>query len=108
MDRRPRNLIDKADGIVLMVTQGAQWMQNSPERYAALQRLCARQGGIVGLHWSIGAKDAKYIAGQLAILGGTRGGTQRKYKVLETDVHLVEPTHPILAGMKDFKINDEW
>jgi len=101
-------LIDKADGIVLMVTQGAQWMQNDPQRYDALQRLLARRGGLVALHWSVGAKDAQFIPGQLALLGGTRGGPQRKYKVLERDVHLVEPTHPVLAGMKDFKINDEW
>jgi len=101
-------LIDKADGIVFMVTQGAQWMQNDPQRFAAFQRFCARQGALVALHWSIGAKDAQYIPGQLALLGGTRGGTQRKYKVLERDVHLVEPAHPVLAGMKDFKIDDEW
>lgn len=101
-------LIDKADGIVFMVTQGAQWMQNDPERFAALQRFCARQGALVGLHWSIGAKDEKFIAGQLALLGGTRGGPQRKYKVIERDVHLIDPKHPVLAGMKDFTINDEW
>jgi len=101
-------LIDKADGVVFMVTQGAQWMQNDPRRFQAIQRLCARQGGLVGLHWSVGAKDEKYIDGQLALLGGTRGGTQRKYKVLESGVHLVEPAHPVLAGMKDFAINDEW
>lgn len=101
-------LIDKADGIVLMVTQGARWMQTDPQRYAALQRFCARKGGLVALHWSIGATDAQFISGQLALLGGTRGGPQRKYTVCESDVHLVEPAHAVLAGMKDFRINDEW
>jgi len=101
-------LIDKADGIVLFVTQGAQWMQIEPLRHAALKRLAQRKGGIVALHWAVGAKDAQYIQGQLDLLGGTRGGPQRKYKVLETEVKLVDPGHPILSGLSDFKINDEF
>ncbi len=101
-------LLDQADGVVLMVTQGAQWMQATPERDAALQRLCARKGALVALHWSVGAKDAKYIPGQLALLGGTRGGPQRKYIVLENDVHVAAPRHPVVAGLADFRINDEF
>jgi hypothetical protein len=62
----------------------------------------------VALHWSIGAKDAEYIPGQLALLGGTRGGPQRKYKVLENDVTLVDRAHPILRGLTDFRVNDEF
>ncbi len=101
-------LIDQTDGVVMFVTQGAQWMQNDPKRHAALQRLAARNGGIVALHWGVGAKDAKYIDGQLALLGGTRGGPQRKYQILETDVKLVAPTHPILVGLAGFRIRDEF
>src|SRR5205814_6026694 len=95
-------LIDQADGIVLFVTQGAQWMQVDDKRHAALQRLARRKGGIVALHWAVGAKDAQYIQGQLELLGGTRGGPQRKYKVLETDVTVVDRAHPITAGLSDF------
>ncbi len=101
-------LIDKADGVVLLVSQGAKWMQEDKERYAAFQRLLARKGGLVALHWSIGAQDGQYIAGQLSLLGGTRGGPQRKYKVLETDVHRLAPEHPVLSGISDFRINDEF
>src|SRR6266581_1945894 len=46
-------LIDQADGIVMFVTQGAQWMQIQPQRYAALQRLAQRKGAIVALHWAV-------------------------------------------------------
>lgn len=101
-------LIDKADGIVLLVTQGARWMQTDPARYEALKRLADRKGGIVALHWSIGAKEEQYIKGQLALLGGTRGGPQRKYIILENDVRLGDRAHPILRGLTDFRIKDEF
>jgi type 1 glutamine amidotransferase len=91
-----------------MVTQGARWMQTDPKRHAALKRLAERKGAIVALHWSIGAQDAQYIPGQLELLGGTRGGPQRKYIVLENDVKLAERGHPILRGLSDFRIKDEF
>jgi type 1 glutamine amidotransferase len=100
-------LIDQADGIALLVTQGAQWMQTEPARHAALKRLAARGGAIVALHWSVGAKDAKYIQGQLDLLGATRGGPQRKYLVLSTELKRVVPDHPILHGVSDIKVYDE-
>jgi hypothetical protein len=101
-------LIDQADAILLLVTQGARWMQTDADRFAALKRLAARQGAIMALHWSIGAHEAQYIPGQLALLGGTRGGPQRKYKVIENDVHLAETNHPIVRGLHDFRIKDEF
>jgi hypothetical protein len=100
--------IDKADGIVMFVTQGARWIQNDPERHAALKRLTQRKGGLVALHWAVGATNAKYIQGQLELLGGTRGGPQRKYKVLETDLTIMERSHPITAGIGSFRIYDEF
>jgi type 1 glutamine amidotransferase len=100
-------LIDNADGIVMWVTQGSQWMQTDAQRHAALKRLAARRGAIVALHWSVGAKDAKYIQGQLDLLGATRGGPQRKYLVLPTELKRVSPAHPILTGIGDVKVYDE-
>jgi hypothetical protein len=101
-------LIDQADGVVVMVTQGARWMQTDPRRHAALKRLAERKGAIVALHWSIGAQDAQFIPGQLELLGGTRGGPQRKTIGLENDVHLAARSHPILRGLADFRIKDEF
>jgi type 1 glutamine amidotransferase len=101
-------LIDAADGIVMFVTQGAQWMQMTEERHAALKRLAARKGAIVGIHWSVGAKDAKYIQGQLDLLGATRGGENRKYQKLSVDLKRVAPQHPVLTGIGDFKAYDEF
>jgi len=99
--------IDQADGIVMLVTQGAQWMQMEPQRHAALKQLAARGGAIVALHWSVGAKDAKYIQGQLDLLGATRGGPQRKYLVLSTELKRVVPGQPIFRGVGDIKVYDE-
>ncbi|MBI3880689.1 MAG: ThuA domain-containing protein [Verrucomicrobia bacterium] len=101
-------LIDAADGIAMFVTQGAQWMQDDPARRAALKRLAARGGAVIALHWSVGAKDAKYIQGQLDLLGGTRGGEQRKYQKLEVELKRADPKHPILSGLGDFKVFDEF
>ncbi|MEX0937746.1 MAG: ThuA domain-containing protein [Pirellulales bacterium] len=101
-------LIAKADGVVLLVTQGARWMQNDPRRFDALVQLAQRGGGIVALHWSVGAHEARYIEGQLQVLGGSRGGPQRKYTVTETDVQVVAPDHPITAGIDDYRVHDEF
>jgi type 1 glutamine amidotransferase len=101
-------LLDEADAVVLLVSQGAMWMQADEARLAAFKRLGQRKAGIVALHWSIGAKDAKFMPAQLALLGGTRGGPQRKYIILENDVRRAAPGHPVLAGIADFRVKDEF
>lgn len=100
-------LIDECDGVVLLVTQGARWMQTDTNRFAALKRLAARGGGIAALHWSVGAKEAEFIDGQLALLGATRGGPQRKYVVSQGDYKRVDPADAILRGVSDFTAFDE-
>jgi hypothetical protein len=92
-------LLKKADGVVLYVSQGAKWMQADAGLYDAFSAFAARGGGIVALHWSVGAKDAKYIDGQLKLLGGTRGGPQRKYTVDNFDIRLPTPDHPVVRGI---------
>ena len=102
-------LIDAADGIAMFVTQGAMWMQVDAARHAAIKRLAARGGAIIALHWSVGAKEAKYIQGQLDLLGATRGGEQRKYQKLEVTLKRTDPKHPVLHGIgEDFKVYDEF
>src|SRR5262245_19664319 len=39
-------LIDKADGVLLLVSQGAKWMQEDAARHEAFKRLAARKGAI--------------------------------------------------------------
>jgi len=100
-------LIDRSDGIVIFLAEGAKWSQLDEKRLAALKRATKRGAGVVGLHWGIGCKEDKYIAEWLPILGGCHGGSDRKYQVVETDV-TPEPKSPVAAGISPFKIKDEF
>lgn len=101
-------LIARADGVVLFLSEGARWMNHDPKRRKALAKMAARGGGISVLHWAMGTKDAKYIDGCLQLLGGCHGGPDRKYKVLETDAAIADRKYPICAGIKDFRVRDEF
>ena len=56
----------------------------------------------------MGAKEAQYIQGQLDLLGATRGGEQRKYQKLEVELKRPDPQHPIMRGIGDIKVFDEF
>jgi type 1 glutamine amidotransferase len=101
-------MLDKADGVVLYLAEGAKWMQNEPRCHDALKKLAARGGGIVVLHWAMGTKDAKYIDGCVQLLGGCHGGPDRKYKILQADAEITDPKHPIVTGIKNFGVRDEF
>ncbi len=100
--------IKSADALVLYLGQGARWEQIDAQRHEALKAFAARGGAIVGLHWAIGAKDAKYIEGHLALQGGCHGGPDRKYLIGEADVKVVDPKHPIMRGLCDMHLKDEF
>jgi type 1 glutamine amidotransferase len=100
-------LLDACDGVTLFVTQGSEFMQKDEARWSAFKRLAARGGGIVAIHWSVGAKDEKWIPGQLELLGATRGGPQRKYVESLGEYKRVDPKHPIMNGVPDFTAFDE-
>ncbi len=101
-------LIDRVDGVVLFLAEGAKWIDADTKRREAFARLTKRGGGLVALHWAVGTRDAKPIDGFLQLLGACHGGPDRKYKVLETDVRVADPAHPIAAGIKPFKVRDEF
>ncbi len=98
----------KVDGAVLFLTQGARWTQTDPRRREALTQLAARGGGLVALHWAIGSKDPEPIEPFLRLLGGCHGGPDRSYQVLETELSPADPDGPITAGIKPFRIRDEF
>jgi len=102
-------LLDQSDGLVMFLSEGSRWMQTNETRWNAIKRLAARGGGFTALHWSVGAKDEKFIDGQLAVMGATRGGPigRRKYVVSQGDYKRVDPKHPILSGVADFTAYDE-
>lgn len=101
-------LIRRADGIVLFMDMGMHWEQADPDRQSALADLMARGGGFVALHWAVGGRDAKLIPFHLRLLGGCHGGPDRKYTHAETMLNVASRGHPILNGIKDFRINDEF
>jgi len=101
-------LLKRADGVVTYLGQGAKWLQVDPKRLEALQQLAARRGGIVALHWAIGAQDAKYIPRHIEIVGGCHGGPDRRYTILEGEVQVADRQHPITFGVDDFRLHDEF
>lgn len=101
-------VLAKADGAVLFLSEGAKWLQRDPKRLAAFQKLAERKGALAGIHWAIGTRDAKYIDPFLRLLGGCHGGPDRKFQILSTDVKPVDPKHPITAGIKPFKVREEF
>jgi hypothetical protein len=106
--REGPELLAKADGAVLFLAEGAKWLHQDPRRLAAFQKLAERRGGLVGLHWAIGTRDAKNIDGFVRLLGACHGGPDRKYKVLATQAKIADPKHPIATGISDFKVRDEF
>jgi hypothetical protein len=107
--REGPELLARADGAVVFLSEGARWLHQDPKRLEAFQRLAQRKGGLVGLHWGIGTKDAKNIEGFVNLLGGCHGGPDRKYKVLtDAECKIADPKHPIATGIKDFKVRDEF
>lgn len=101
-------LLDSADGAVLFVSQGARWIQQDKRRLAAFQRLAARGGGLVALHWGMGAKDANYIERFTDLFGAIHGGPDRKYKVLTATTEIAAPKHTILRGVKPVTVKEEF
>jgi Trehalose utilisation len=106
--REGPDLLERMDGAVLFVSEGARWVEGEAKRRQAFARLAARGGGLSVLHWGMGTKDVQPIAGFLELLGGCHGGPDRKYQVVEADVQIAAPGHPIVAGIKPFRIRDEF
>ena len=102
--------IDRADGLVLYLGQGARWVQNDPQRLRAIRRFAQRGGALVALHWAIGAKEDRYIEPYRHILGGIHGGKDRKYIFTKAplDVRVVAPSHPITTAIAGFPLQDEF
>jgi type 1 glutamine amidotransferase len=101
-------LLGKCDGVVLFLSEGGKWMNADPRRKEALARLADRGGGITGLHWAIGTKEAENVDIVLQLLGACHGGPDRKYKVFAPTVHIAAKDHSATKGLQDFRIHDEF
>ena len=101
-------LLEKADGVVIFVSEGARWLQAAPRRYEAFERLAARGGGLVALHWAMGTRAAEPIEPFLKLFGGCHGGADRKYQVVDALLHVADREHPIAKGLDDVRVHDEF
>jgi len=102
-------LLGRADGVVLFVSQGAKWIQADPRRYEAFARLAQRGGGFTALHWGTGTKDAADVEGFTRLFGGCHGGPDRKYTFFdEIELSPADANHPIAAGFQPLKLREEF
>ncbi len=100
-------LLAKADGAVLFVSEGAKWISAEPRRLDAFAGLASRGGGLVVLHWGMGTKEAGPIENFVKLFGGCHGGPDRRYKVLETELRAAGE-HPATVGIEPFRLKDEF
>ena len=105
---RGPELLKNADGVVMFLSDGAKWLQQDPRRQEAFARLAQRGGGLAVLHWGMGTREAKNIAGFVRLFGACHGGPDRKFKVVETTLVTATPRHPALTGVADVKVRDEF
>lgn len=101
-------LIREADCVVLFLSEGAKWIHEDPRRLEAFAQLAARGGGMIALHWGMGTRDEQFIAGFLRLFGGCHGGPDRKYKVVEAPVQVVDADHEIVRGVAPFTLREEF
>ena len=100
-------LMARADGVVLFISEGARWLQENPKRLDALRQVAKRKGGLGVIHWGMGTREAKPIDDFLALFGACHGGPDRKYAVVEADLKAGE--HAILRGIPaKFTVKDEF
>jgi type 1 glutamine amidotransferase len=101
------DVLEKADGVVLFVSQGGAWIKQDDRRFQAFVRLAQRGGGISALHWGTGTKDAKNIDGYVRLLGACHGGPDRKFAEVEKKLDFVAG-HPAAAGLEPLTLFDEF
>ncbi len=101
-------LIGRADGVVIFLTEGAKWVSADAKRLEAFRAFAARGGGLVCLHWGMGTRDIAPVDAFVALFGGCHGGPDRKYKFTDAAVAVTDLKHPITAGVKDFEVRDEF
>jgi len=101
-------LIDRADGVVIFLAEGAKWIQQDAARLAALERLAARGGAFTGLHWGIGCRDGQYVEKFVELLGGCHGGDDRKYAVVTVTTEIADAKHPVMTRVDAVTLEDEF
>ncbi len=101
-------LLERTDGAVLFIAEGAKWISADASRLTAFRQLAKRGGGLMAVHWGTGTKSAEPIAPFVQLFGACHGGPDRKFKVLDVTPELANDTHPILRGVKADSVHEEF
>lgn len=101
-------MLGRVDGAVLYLSEGARWLAADPARQKAFEKLAARGGGLVALHWAMGTKIAEPVPAYVKLFGACHGGPDRKAKDTDVAVSIIAKEHPITRGLSDFRVPDEW
>lgn len=101
------DLIAGSSVVFLFVSHGGRWIQNDPGRLKAFNSFAEQGGGLVCLHWGMGARAAEDVPAFVDLFGACHGGPDRKYKVV-TGRCVPHASHRVMQGIKPFELEDEF
>ena len=101
-------ILEKADGAVVFLSEGAKWLSADSPRLEAFRALAKRGGGLTVIHWGMGTKPPENIAAFVELFGGCHGGPDRRYKVVDTKLTVAAPAHVIASGIDDVDVHEEF
>src|SRR5262245_23475274 len=101
----PPSAAELANIDVIVMYKGDAEVTMTPQQHTDLENYIKRGGGFVSFHDSLCVADTDWWAN--TVTGGAKkhGETNFSAGMLHTTV--VDPAHPIMAGMKDWDYNEE-
>ncbi len=100
--------LERADGVVLYLSEGARWITSDPRRKEAFLNAEQQGKGFFVIHWSLGTREADAIPTMLQLIGACHGGPDRKYRVMTGALSVADEKHPVTQGIESFTIHDEF
>ena len=92
------------EGVHVMVMYKGDAGYMTDQERATLDAFVKRGGGLVSFHDSLCGPDTAHMA---SFVGGSKKHGERNFSQGEMKYTIVDPEHPIMAGMSDFTITDE-
>jgi type 1 glutamine amidotransferase len=102
---RPPSAADLENVDVIVMYKGDAEITMTPQQKTDLEAFIKRGGGFVAFHDSICVADTEWWANTVA--GGAKRHGESNFSAGLLKTKIVDPAHPIMAGMKDYETNDE-
>ena len=102
---RPPSAADLENVDVIVMYKGDAEITMTPQQKADLEAFIKRGGGFVAFHDSICVADTEWWANTVA--GGAKRHGEQNFSAGLLKTKIVDPAHPIMAGMKDYETQDE-